>query len=180
MGNMSAKQMDSNKQQQKVHRNIDSWLFILCPFQMVPFQHWSCCDKYFLSFLYTWLLRIQFLWFSEQGGEKNKRQKRKKTPTLFSDSGFEPWACPAVSGIAFNIALIQQWLICITVLLSKGKLFEKNTELCVINKRLAVEMHQRKQDQNHYKVSNWNNWKSPSHSDRSPIQPKSKVKMSFV
>lgn len=84
--------------------------------------------------------------------EKKKRQKRKKTPILFSDSGFEPLACPAVSGIAFNISLIQQWLICIMVLLSKGKVFEKNTELCVINKRLAVEMHHRKQDQNHYKV----------------------------
>lgn len=113
---------------------------------------------------------------------KKTHIKRKKTPTPLSDSDFEPFSCPALSGFALNISLIQQWLICIKVLLSKGKLFERNTDFSVINKRWAVETHQRKQDQNHSKGSNWSNWESPSHSDRSPIQvqPKSKVKMSVL
>lgn len=85
MGNMSAKQMDSNKQQQKAHRNIDSWLSILCPFQMVPFQHSNCCDNHLLPFLYSWLLKIHFVWFSEQGEMRREAER----PILFGDLGFE-------------------------------------------------------------------------------------------
>lgn len=44
--------------------------------------------------------------------------------------------------------------VCIKVLLIKGKAFEKNTKLNVINKRLSVEMNKRKQDQNHHKATN--------------------------
>lgn len=114
------------------------------------------------------------------GRGKKHMWKRKKAPTPVSDSDFELFSCPAVSGFALNISLIQQWLICSKVLLSKGKVFERNTHFSVINKSWAAETHQRKQDQNHYKGSNWSNWESPSHTESSPIQvqPKSKVKMS--
>lgn len=47
---------------------------------------------------------------------------------------------------------------------------------------MAVEIHPRKEDQNHNKESNGINWKSPSHSDRSLIEihPKLNMKISYL
>lgn len=87
------------------------------------------------TFDYWEYILWEFFWAERE--KKDGEKKRKKTPTLCSDSGFEPLACPAVSSTALNLSLTQQWLICIKVLLSKGKAFEKNTELCVIKKKVS-------------------------------------------